>query len=161
MSTSSSISAPFVPSHDDAGLIAQPIGYWANAAGQAVVHNIRTALGALGLTQPAWWVLHHLSQRPKGWGRAELTEFLSYYPGPGDDLPGDIDSLVARGLLSQDEDGHLLRTESGAELYARAAARQLELRRQVHEGIPGEEYARALKVLQRMIHNVKGDAWHH
>ncbi|MFG2894443.1 MarR family winged helix-turn-helix transcriptional regulator [Streptomyces sp. NPDC048248] len=161
MTTSSSTSAPFVPSHDDAGLIAQPIGFWANAAGQAVVQNIRAALGALGLTQPAWWVLHHLSERPMGWGRAELTEFLSYYPGPGDDLPGDIDGLVARGLVSQDEDGHLLRTESGAELYSRAAARQLELRRQVHEGIPDEEYARALKVLQRMIHNVKGDAWHH
>ncbi|MEW2630144.1 MarR family winged helix-turn-helix transcriptional regulator [Streptomyces sp. NPDC048389] len=161
MTTSSSTSAPFAPSHDDAGLIAQPIGYWANAAGQAVVQNIRTALGVLGLTQPAWWVLHHLSERPKGWGRAELTEFLSYYPGPDDDLPGDIDSLVARGLVSQNEDGHLLRTESGAELYSRAAARQSELRRQVHEGIPDEEYARTLKVLQRMIHNVKGDAWHH
>ncbi|MET7756732.1 MarR family winged helix-turn-helix transcriptional regulator [Streptomyces sp. NPDC005389] len=161
MTTSSSTSAPFAPSHDDAGLIAQPIGYWANAAGQAVVQNIRTALGVLGLTQPAWWVLHHLSERPTGWGRAELTEFLSYYPGPDDDLPGDIDSLVARGLVLQNEDGHLLRTESGAELYSRAAARQSELRRQVHEGIPDEEYARTLKVLQRMIHNVKGDAWHH
>lgn len=161
MTTSSSTSAPFTPSHDDAGLIAQPIGYWANAAGQAVVQNIRTALDALGLTQPAWWVLHHLSERPQGWGRAELTEFLRYYPGPDDDLTGDIDSLVARGLVSQDEDGHLRRTESGAELYSRAAARQSALRRQVHDGIPDEEYARTLKVLQRMIHNVKGDAWHH
>ncbi|MGN5636030.1 MarR family winged helix-turn-helix transcriptional regulator [Streptomyces sp. AC154] len=161
MTTSSSTSAPFTPSHDDAGLIAQPIGYWANAAGQAVVQNIRTALGALGLTQPAWWVLHHLSERPKGWDRAELTRFLRYYPSPGDDLEGDIDSLVARGLVTQDEAGHLLRTESGGELYSRAAARQLELRRQVHEGIADEEYARALKVLQRMIHNVRGDAWHH
>lgn len=161
MTTSSSTPASFTPSHDDAGLIAQPIGYWANAAGRAVVQNIRTALGALGLTQPAWWVLHHLSERPEGWGRAELTRFLRYYPSSGDDLEGDIDSLVARDLITQDVDGHLLRTESGAELYSRAAARQSELRRQVHEGIADEEYARALKVLQRMIHNVRGDAWHH
>ncbi|GGU90753.1 DNA-binding MarR family transcriptional regulator [Streptomyces cavourensis] len=161
MTTSSSTSALFTPSHEDADLVAQPIGYWASAAGQAVVQNIRTALGVLGLTQPAWWVLHHLSERPKGWDRTELIEFLSYYPGPDDDLPGDIDSLVARGLVSQNAAGHLLRTESGAELYSRAAARQSELRRQVHEGIPDEEYARTLKVLQRMIHNVQGDAWHH
>lgn len=161
MTTSSNTPTPFTPSHDDAGLIAQPIGYWANAAGRAVVQNIRTTLGTLDLTQPAWWVLHHLSERPQGWARTELTDFLRYYPSPGDDLPGDIDSLVARGLVSQDETGHLLRTESGGELYSRAVARQLELRRQTHEGIEDEEYARALKVLQRMIYNVKGDAWHH
>ncbi|MFI7387210.1 MarR family winged helix-turn-helix transcriptional regulator [Streptomyces sp. NPDC049813] len=161
MTVSSSAPAPFAPSHDDSGLIAQPIGYWANAAGRAVVQNIRAALGDLGLTQPAWWVLARLSAAPEGWDRAELIAFLRYYPGPGDDLPADIDSLVARGLVSQDEDEHLLLTDAGAELYSRAAARQSELRQQTHEGIPDEEYARALKVLQRMIYNVRGDAWHH
>ncbi|MFD3515301.1 MarR family winged helix-turn-helix transcriptional regulator [Streptomyces sp. NPDC058657] len=160
MTTSSNTSAPFAPSHDEAGLIAQPIGYWANAAGQAVVQNIRAALGHLGLTQPAWWVLHHLGQRP-GWTRDGMLDFLRYYPTPGDDLPGDIDSLVARGLVTEDADGHLLRTGAGDELYSRAAARQLELRHQTHDGIEDEEYARALKVLQRMIYNVGGDAWHH
>lgn len=35
------------------------------------------------------------------------------------------------------------------------------MREQAHDGISDEEYLVTLKVLQRMIHNVGGEAWHH
>lgn len=35
------------------------------------------------------------------------------------------------------------------------------MRAEIHEGISDEEYLLTLKVLQRMIHNTGGKAWHH
>ncbi|MER7748490.1 hypothetical protein ABT013_24865 [Streptomyces bacillaris] len=36
----------------------------------------------------------------------------------------------------------------------------MRAREEIHAGIPDEESEAALKVLQRMIHNVGGTAWH-
>ncbi|SCE08849.1 hypothetical protein GA0115244_116864 [Streptomyces sp. DvalAA-19] len=36
----------------------------------------------------------------------------------------------------------------------------MRAREEIHAGIPDEESVAALKVLQRMIHNVGGTAWH-
>ncbi|HEV7626030.1 MAG TPA: MarR family transcriptional regulator, partial [Streptomyces sp.] len=44
---------------------------------------------------------------------------------------------------------------------AELAQLQRSLRARIHSDIPEEEYVRTLKVLQRMIHNVGGHAWHH
>ncbi|WP_434595501.1 MarR family winged helix-turn-helix transcriptional regulator [Streptomyces sp. A5-4] len=146
--------------HDDAGLARQPIGYWAPTAGRAVVAHIRGALGELGLNQPQWWVLNQLDEHPDGQARAELSAFLQGYLEEGATLDDDIGSLASRGLVQ--EDGPLLRiTTEGRALRARAAARQQAVRAEVHAGIPDEEFVRAVKVLQRMIHNVGAPAWHH
>ncbi|WP_263165689.1 MarR family transcriptional regulator [Streptomyces sp. SCSIO ZS0520] len=52
-------------------------------------------------------------------------------------------------------------TEEGAETFANCAALQQRMRAEIHEGISDEEYLLTLKVLQRMIHNTGGKAWHH
>ncbi|MFI6287187.1 MarR family winged helix-turn-helix transcriptional regulator [Streptomyces sp. NPDC051018] len=149
-------------SHDDAGLVRQPIGYWSWAAHDAVVSHIRAELAGFGLSQPQWWVLSQLADSPGGRDRTELAGFLQGYLGAGATAIGDeIDTLLGRDLVVLGPDGLLRNTASGAELQARAAERQPAVRARIHDGIEDEEYVRTLKVLQRMIHNAGGRAWHH
>ncbi|MFE0172649.1 MarR family winged helix-turn-helix transcriptional regulator [Streptomyces sp. NPDC059002] len=153
----------FTYSHDDAGLINQPIGYWSSAAGSAVVHHIRTNLAELGITQPQWWVIGQLMNAPEnGRDRNEVVTTLRGYLDLGDGaLMHDISALHDRGLITEDTAGRIALTDEGRALQARAAERQKRIRAEIHEGITDEEYILTLKVLQRMIHNVGGTAWHH
>lgn len=148
-------------SHDDAGLVQQPIGYWSWAANKAVITYIRGTLRVLGLTQPQWWTLSQLAGSPDGRDRAELAAFLQGYLDVGTTgMEEEIDVLIGRDLVVQ-SDAELLRiTDAGHELQARAAKRQRANRDTIHAGTPDDEYVRTLKVLQRMIHNVGGEAWH-
>ncbi|MFD9905813.1 MarR family winged helix-turn-helix transcriptional regulator [Streptomyces sp. NPDC059063] len=162
MTNTNATKAPFTPSHSDADLVNQPIGYWSSTAGQSVVQHIRTMLAEYGLTQPQWWVLNQVIGHDDGRDRKEVIDVLSGYLefGAGG-IEHSTDALIRRELLTQDADGKLHITAEGAELQRKVAARQQETRQEIHEGIDDEEYVRALKVLQRMIHNVNGSAWHH
>ncbi|MEV6259689.1 MarR family winged helix-turn-helix transcriptional regulator [Streptomyces sp. NPDC051784] len=149
-------------SHDDTGLARQPIGYWSWAAHKAAVTHIRTALAEVGLTQPPWWVLGRLVDADEqGRPRAEVVATLRGYLDVGDALEPEIDSLVARGLVTEDPGTRLRLTGEGHALRAEAAERVGRALADIHAGITDEEYVAALKVLQRMIHNVGGTAWHH
>ncbi|OKI04798.1 transcriptional regulator [Streptomyces sp. CB02923] len=148
-------------SHNDAELAGQPIGYWAWAAHTAAVTHIRAGLARHGVSQPQWWVLNQLAGHADGRDRAEVTGLLKGYLAAGTDtLTADIDALGRRGLLSPDGD-RLHITAEGADVHARCAALQKEMRATIHDGISDEEYVRTLKVLQRMIHNVGGTMRHH
>ncbi|MGA4840019.1 MarR family winged helix-turn-helix transcriptional regulator [Streptomyces sp. G45] len=161
-STIEAAKTPFTPSHSDAELVNQPIGYWSSAAGQAVVHHIRTMLAEHGLTQPQWWVLNQVIGHDGGRDRAEVVDVLRGYLEFGaSGIEHNTDVLIARGLLTQDGDGRIHITAEGAALQRKVAEQQGRTRDEIHEGIDDEEYVRALKVLQRMIHNVGGRAWHH
>ncbi|MEU6821571.1 MarR family winged helix-turn-helix transcriptional regulator [Streptomyces atriruber] len=152
----------FAYSHSDQDLVNQPIGYWSSAAGTAVVHHIRTMLAEMGLTQPQWWVLSQLVQAPEGRPRDEVVSVLKGYLEVGEGaLVHNIDALRDRDLLTVDPAGRIALTDEGRALQARVAERQKAVRAQIHEGITDEDYVRTLKVLQRMIHNVGGAAWHH
>ncbi|MFG3409604.1 MarR family winged helix-turn-helix transcriptional regulator [Streptomyces sp. NPDC048142] len=154
-------------SHDDAGLARQPIGYWSWAAHEATVTHIRSALAEHGLTQPPWWVLNQLDGADEeGRDRAELVTMLSGYlaPAPGagaDGMEEAVESLLERGLVTQDSGARLRATREGQALRDKAYARVMRASAEIHEGIPEAEFVAALKVLQRMIHNVGGKAWHH
>ncbi|MGW7077141.1 MarR family winged helix-turn-helix transcriptional regulator [Streptomyces sp. NPDC054866] len=151
----------FTYSHSDEGLLDQPIGYWASAAGEAVVHHIRTMLAEFGLTQPEWWVLNQIIAED-GRDKEAVVATLRGYLNVGDGaLHHDIEALHDRALLTEDAGGRLRLTDAGRKLREEAAARQQKTRAEIHEGIPDEEFVRTLKVLQRMIHNVGGTAWHH
>ncbi|MEV8480045.1 MarR family winged helix-turn-helix transcriptional regulator [Streptomyces sp. NPDC051173] len=143
-------------SHSDAELIKQPIGYWATAAGRAVVGNIRSGLAQYGISQPQWWVLNR-----NGETREEVTSLLLHYVMPGDDLEAEIDDLLDRGLITLGEKNRITLTAEGEKVFARCAAWQKAARERTHDGVPDEEYLTTLKVLQRMIHNVGGEGWHH
>ncbi|MEU1122526.1 MarR family winged helix-turn-helix transcriptional regulator [Streptomyces sp. NPDC005899] len=148
--------------HDDAGLARQPIGYWSWAAHEATVTHIRAALAEHGLTQPPWWVLNQLVDADdEGRPRAEVVAMLRGYLNVGDGLEPEIDTLVAHGLVTQDAADRLRLTPEGHALREKAYERVARARAEIHAGIPDEEFVAALKVLQRMIHNVGGNAWHH
>ncbi|MFE6187483.1 MarR family winged helix-turn-helix transcriptional regulator [Streptomyces sp. NPDC056465] len=149
-------------SHDDAGLARQPIGYWSWAAWDSVVTHIRAGLAEHGLTQPPWWVLNQLVDADEqGRPRAEVVTMLSGYLTTGGSLEPEVDSLISRGLVTEDPATRLRLTPAGHELRAEAAERVGRALADIHAGITDEEYVAALKVLQRMIHNVGGTAWHH
>ncbi|MGC4928040.1 MarR family winged helix-turn-helix transcriptional regulator [Streptomyces sp. DT117] len=149
-------------SHDDAGLARQPIGYWSWAAHEATVTHIRAALAEHGLTQPPWWVINQLIEAEEdGRGRAELAAFLGGYLGTGTDgIEAAADELLDRGLITQNDGARLRITPEGRALRDRAFTRVMRAREEIHEGVTDEEFVAALKVLQRMIHNVGGKAWH-
>ncbi|MER5555129.1 MarR family winged helix-turn-helix transcriptional regulator [Streptomyces sp. NPDC002793] len=149
-------------SHDDAGLARQPIGYWSWAAHEATVTHIRAALAEHGLTQPPWWVLNQLADADEqGRPRAEVVATLRGYLNVGDALEPEIDTLIAQGLVTEDHTARMRLTAEGHALRARAFERVSRASAEIHAGIPDEEFVAALKVLQRMIHNVGGKAWHH
>ncbi|WP_086826329.1 MarR family winged helix-turn-helix transcriptional regulator [Allokutzneria sp. NRRL B-24872] len=143
---------------DDADLARQPIGYWAWAAHNAAVTFIRAALAEHDLTQPRWWVLNQLAEGDKT--RAEVTALLEGYLDVGAGLQPEIDAVLDRGWATSGPSA-LSITEDGRALHAKIALLQQDLRARIHEGISDEEYVRVLKVLQRMIDNVGGRAWHH
>ncbi|MYY84491.1 MULTISPECIES: MarR family winged helix-turn-helix transcriptional regulator [unclassified Streptomyces] len=153
----------FAYSHSDRDLVDQPVGYWSSAAGAAVVHHIRTMLAEMGLTQPQWWILNQLLQAPEGRPRDEVVAVLKGYLEVGEGaLVHNIEALRDRGLVSEvPGTGRITLTDEGRALRARVAERQKAVRAQIHKGITDEDYVRTLKVLQRMIHNVGGSAWHH
>ncbi|MFB9902950.1 MarR family winged helix-turn-helix transcriptional regulator [Allokutzneria oryzae] len=148
-------------SHNDEELARQPIGYWSWAAHKAAVGHIRAALAEHDLTQPRWWVLAQVAGSRAGRTRAEVTAVLEGYLDVGAALQPEIDTVLDRGWIALGDDGRLVVTEEGGALFERVARLQQELRARIHDGIPDEEYVRTLKVLQRMIHNVGGKAWHH
>lgn len=149
-------------SHDDAELIRQPIGYWSWAAYDAVVSRTRGALAELGTTQPQWWALAQVALAEQVKTRDEVTGILRGYLSVGEDLLSEeIDTVIVRGWMTQDPEGRLEITAGGREFFDEAAGLQKELRDERHAGVSDEEYLITLKVLQRFIHNVGGQAWHH
>ncbi|MFG2719811.1 MarR family winged helix-turn-helix transcriptional regulator [Streptomyces sp. NPDC048416] len=149
-------------SHSDADLIKQPIGYWSWAAYKAVVTRTRAALAGIGTTQPQWWVLAQVAGADTVKTRDEVCHVLRNYldTGPGL-MESEIDTVIARGWITEDAERRLGITAEGRAFHAKAAALQDELWAQRHAGISDEEYLITLKVLQRFIHNTGGEAWHH
>ncbi|MDG4861170.1 MarR family winged helix-turn-helix transcriptional regulator [Streptomyces sp. T-3] len=149
----------FEYSHTDAELLNQPIGYWSWAAHKSVVGHIRAGLAEVDLTQPQWWVLNRADLGEQT--REEVTAMLKGYLDVGDALGPEIDNLLERDVITTDAERHLVLTAKGAELLRESKQRQTKTLAQIHQGVSDEELLTTLKVLQRMIHNTDGKAWHH
>ena len=147
-------------SHPDDELVKQPIGYWSWAAHTSVVNHIRQALATVGLTQPQWWVLNQLGDPTGARTRDGLMQLLSGYLGVGDQLKVDIDDLIVRDLIAEDDDGVAL-TGQGNQVLGVAKEVQRVAQAQIHDGVSDEQLLTTMKVLQRMIHNTHGKFWHH
>ncbi|WP_327738366.1 MarR family winged helix-turn-helix transcriptional regulator [Streptomyces nojiriensis] len=150
-------------SHEDAELIRQPIGYWSWAAYDAVVSRTRGALAGLGTTQPQWWILSRVALAgDEVRTREGVTETLrGYLAVGGEALSEEMDTVIVQGWITQDAEGRLAMTPEGREFFDKAVALQGDLWDERHAGISDEEYLITLKVLQRFIRNVGGQAWHH
>ncbi|MET9512196.1 MarR family winged helix-turn-helix transcriptional regulator [Streptomyces flavidovirens] len=152
-------SEPTSETLSDAELAQQPIAYWTHVAHREVLAFIRRELTKLGLSQPQYWTLRHLSVNDlseDGAGRTveELTEAMRDYLAPQDDLVPDTEDLVVRGFLSRDDTGRLTITEAGEAAHARVKGHVPALRAKIHEGIDDTDYATTVKVLRRMMRNV-------
>jgi DNA-binding MarR family transcriptional regulator len=149
-------------SHSDAELVQQPIGYWTWAAYKAVVTRTRAALAEIGTTQPQWWTLAQVARADTPKTRAEVCRILRGYLDTGaDTMEAEIDATVTAGWITEHPDGRLALTPEGSAFHEKAAALQSDLWTERHAGISDEEYLTTMKVLQRLIHNTGGRAWHH
>ncbi|MFF7247281.1 MarR family winged helix-turn-helix transcriptional regulator [Embleya sp. NPDC008237] len=147
----------------DAELAGQPVGYWTGLAHREVIAYIRSRQAELGLTQPQFWLLRHLSTddlSPDGEPRsvADLTAAMSEYLLPGDDLAAESAALVARGWLAETPDHLLAATPEGEAARLRVKAIGPSVRAHIHDGISDADYATTVRVLRRMIANVAGPA---
>ncbi|MBT2400261.1 MarR family transcriptional regulator [Streptomyces sp. ISL-100] len=146
----------------DAELAQQPIAYWTDVAHKEILAFIRRELAELGMSQPQYWTLRHLSVNDlseDGEGRTveELTEAMRDYLAPQDDLVPDTEDLVVRGWLTRDATtGRLTITEAGEAGRRRVKDHVPAVRAKIHDGINARDYVTTIKVLRRMMRNVGG-----
>jgi hypothetical protein len=136
----------------------QPLGFWTVRAGEAIGARARGALRDIGLSQPEWWLLQQVSLDPDGVDRDATIEKIGHNSTP-EAIVEAIDSAVANGWVQQ-TDSRLKSTSLGTDLFERAAALQQELQTERMQGNSIEDFATTIRVLQRTIDNVGGEAWH-
>ncbi|MDL9946935.1 hypothetical protein QSJ19_15325 [Gordonia sp. ABSL11-1] len=138
--------------------IRQPIGFWTVRAGEAIGRRTRARLADVGVAQPEWWVLHQLSLHPAGLD--DDTMIATVGPNAGDDaIVAAIASVIANGWVERRGD-RLWSTSAGHDRFEVAAQVQRELEAERRHGISDDDYETTIRVLQRTIANVGGDAWH-
>ncbi|MET9519790.1 MarR family winged helix-turn-helix transcriptional regulator [Streptomyces sp. NPDC002994] len=146
----------------DAELAQQPIAYWTDVAHKEILAFIRRELAGLGISQPQYWTLRHLSVNDlseDGEGRTveELTEAMRDYLEPQDDLVPETEELLVRGWLTRDDTtGRLTITEAGEAGRGRVKDHVPAVRARIHDGIDAADYVTTIKVLRRMMRNVGG-----
>ncbi|MFG2296852.1 MarR family transcriptional regulator [Streptomyces sp. NPDC048603] len=139
-------------------LAAQPIGYWSGETYRLAVGGLRAALAEEDLTQPHWWTLNHLAGAPATWTRPALTARLTSFDDQDTDFEAVYADLATRGWTTEAPDGTLTLTDAGEAGRERARARNAAVHDRMHEGVDPTDYAAALNVLRRIIHNLGGDA---
>ncbi|WP_149183939.1 MarR family transcriptional regulator [Streptomyces sp. TRM49041] len=143
------------PNATDEELAAQPVGYWTGVVHGAVVAHLRDAMARVDVTQPMWWSINRvLAAGEKGATRDEVAARLADVAADAYEIPRAVDQLLHRGWLAPDEAGALHLTADGLAAHARVKHLVTELRARLHEGVPDEEYAAALRVLRRINANV-------
>ncbi|WP_066903299.1 MarR family winged helix-turn-helix transcriptional regulator [Millisia brevis] len=136
----------------------QPIGFWTARAGDAIRRRTRGRLAELGVSQPQWWVLHQLSLHPDGMSRDDMVAIIG--PNESDTVIREaIDTAADKHWVRRDGD-LVVATDAGRERFRAAAQAQQDLDAERRLGISDDEYATTITVLQRVIRNVGGDAWH-
>lgn len=149
--------APADPAAADDALATQPIGYWSGLAHAAVTRHLRDAMARIDVTQPQYWVLNRVNGGAAAPSREEVVSQLTPLADGPHEIARVVDQLLHRGWLRADATGRLHLTDAGEAARVRLRALVTDLRDEVHEGISDEEYVAALKVLRRMIANVRGD----
>ncbi|MFV2121921.1 MarR family transcriptional regulator [Streptomyces sp. Act-28] len=145
------------PNAADEDLAAQPVGYWSGVVNRAVLRYLRDAMATVDLTQPVWWTLNRLVTAGRdGATREALAAGLAPLADDADEIPRVPDRMLHRGWAVEDGAGLLRITDAGLAAHARARQLVAEARNRLHEGVPDEEYAAALRVLRRIARNAEG-----
>ena len=138
--------------------VKQPIGFWTVRAGEAVRARTRGVLRDIGITQAEWWLLHQISLHPAGADRAKTIDTIGHNDTP-EAIVDAIDSATEKGLIIE-SDSRLKFTPEGQQRFARGVDIQRMLQDERMQGISQDDFATTIRVLQRTIENVGGDAWH-
>lgn len=136
----------------------QPIGFWTVRAGEAIRARTRSALRDIGLTQPEWWLLHQISLHPAGVDAEATIEKIGHNDTP-EAIVEALDSARAKGWITESTP-RVTFTPAGEAQFRRASDVQQMLQDERMQGIAQDEFVTAIRVLQRTIQNVGGDAWH-
>lgn len=136
----------------------QPIGFWTVRAGEAVRERTQGALGEIGVAQAEWWLLHQLSLRPDGIDRDETIEKIGH---------NDTPEAIVDAIVSAEEKGWLIEsgsqltsTDAGVDKFREMSELQRQLQDERMQGISEDDFITTIRVLQRTIENVGGNAWH-
>lgn len=129
-----------------------PIGYWLKKADNLLTERINQVQSANGVSRPEWQILNILHES----GSADRERIFGVMRTFLDEPPADsiLARLVEKGWLESQGDGFRL-TEPGRQHHGEILAAQKGLREQAVRGISPEEYATAVRVLQRMVSNLE------
>ncbi|RII11693.1 hypothetical protein DSC45_27670 [Streptomyces sp. YIM 130001] len=147
---------------EDRELATEPVAYWTGIAHQEILAFIRARQAEAGFTQPQYWILrflspHDLAADDRGTTLPELTDTTKSYRQAEDDLAADAEILLERGWITREPDGRLRITGAGDRARTELKARAPAWRAHIHAGIDDADYATTVRVLQRMLRNVRGE----
>lgn len=133
-----------------------PIGYWIKQADNTLTAQINAAQSAHGISRPEWQILNTLKETG-GVGREQIFETMRTFV----DSPSFAEllrRLGERGWIEQQASAEYQLTEEGRRQYDAIFATQKEVRQRAMQGISEAEYTTAVRVLQRIVINLGGDA---
>ncbi|PJJ00193.1 DNA-binding MarR family transcriptional regulator [Streptomyces sp. 2333.5] len=131
----------------------KPIGYWLNRTDKALTCYMNDMLAEFGLTRIAWQVLNVIHDAPE----VADIDVLSALTANADiaTLTGAIDTVLAAGWADRPAPDRLALTPGGRQRLTDVAARVDAFRELSTTGISMDEYRTAVRVLERMSHNLE------
>ncbi|GAB7030857.1 MarR family winged helix-turn-helix transcriptional regulator [Streptomyces sp. NPDC021749] len=137
----------------------KPIGYWLNRTDKALTHHMNDMLAGFGLTRIAWQVLNVIHDTPgvdgtDGTADTDIRSILDANADPAT-LTEAIDAVLAGGWAARPAPGRLTLTPEGRWRLTDVAVRIDAFRELAMTGIPLDEYHTAVRVLERMCHNLE------
>ncbi|MFF4286866.1 MarR family winged helix-turn-helix transcriptional regulator [Streptomyces sp. NPDC001633] len=134
----------------------KPIGYWLNRTDKALTHYMNDMLAGFGLTRIAWQVLNVIQDTPD----VHDTEVRSILAANADlaTLTEAVDAVLADGWATRPAPDRLTLTPDGRRRLNEVAVRVDAFRELSMTGIALDEYHTAVRVLERMCHNLEGPA---
>jgi DNA-binding MarR family transcriptional regulator len=138
-----------------------PIGYWLKRADNLLTERINEVQTANGVSRSDWQVLNLLNDSGSASKERIFETMRTFVDAPSlDDI---LTRLMGRGWVEPGgvTDGGTAAfqlTEAGRRQHAVILATQKEVRQRAMQGISQEEYTTVIRVLQRIVSNLEGNA---
>lgn len=130
----------------------RPIGFWLRLVDRLIDEGFAETIEEHGITRRQWQLLSQLGASPIPLDDVarRLEPFLADSETSTED---ELRELVESDWVRTETAGLVL-TDTGAVAFGRLSERVTELRGRASEGIPVEEYNRAVATLERMARNL-------
>ncbi len=131
---------------DDERIMQKPIGWWLKEADAGLEAAFDTRLRGHRVDRRSWQVMASLARSPLR--RSEVIESLSPF-GEETAIDGVVAALGRSGWI-EESGGKLHLTPSGVTKHAALASSVAEVRNQVAEALPGDDYEDLMRLLSRL-----------